>query len=350
MGRFRWIVAAIIAISAASGSVGCSLPSGEEDEETAYRTAVATRRDISSSVLATGIVKPKVGAEVRVGSRISGIVKTLHANVGDLVREGDLIAELDSSELAAKHEEARAALETARADYAYARRDLERQQRLKESDVVSDDHLNLTEKLFHIARARQEQAEANLESARLQLGYTKLRAPIHGTVASVSTQEGETVAASLAAPTFVTIIDLNRLEVRAYVDETDIGRVRVGQGATFTVDTYRDIEFEGEVSAIYPQAEIQDNVVNYIAAIDIAESRGETLRPEMTTTVLIELESRKDVLAVPTSALQRGRDGMAVTIPGEKGPTRQLVETGWSSDGHTEIKAGLGEGDTVILH
>lgn len=348
MNKFNWIIGGIIVLTALSFA-SCSFFTGEQEEQDSYRTTVVERRDIGSSIMATGIIKPKVGAEVRVGSRISGIVNTLHANVGDIVQKGDLIAELDSTELKAKYDQSLAALATARADYKYAKTDLERQKQLFRKEFISENKLDLAQKSFQIKKAQYEQAEANLDYAQVQLEYTRIRAPINGIVASVSTQEGETVAASFAAPTFVTIIDLDRLEVHAYVDETDIGRVKVGQEAFFTVDTYRDVEFEGKVTAIYPEAEIQNNVVNYIATINIAEFRGKTLRPEMTTTVTIYLDSRKDVLAVPTTALQRERSGMVVNIPGKDKIEKKPVETGWSSDGFTEITAGLSEGDTVIL-
>ena len=348
MNRIRWMTAGIIALAALS-FMSCSFLSVEKEEKNTYRTAMVERRDIRSSVLATGIIKPKVGAEVRVGSRVSGIVQTLHANVGDMIRKGDLIAELDPTELQAKYDQVQASLATARADYEYAKTDLERQRRLHEKNFISQNQVDLAEKSFQIKKSQYEQVEANLAFAWVQLEYTRIQAPISGVVASVSTQEGETVAASFAAPTFVTIIDLNRLEVRAYVDETDIGRVQVGQKATFTVDTYRDTDFEGTVTAIYPQAEIQDNVVNYIATIDIDDFQGKTLRPEMTTTVTIYLDNRDDVLAVPTSALQREQGGMVVTIPGPKEPQKQLVQTGWSSGGYTEITGGLKQGDEVII-
>lgn len=112
-------------------------------------------------------------------------------------------------------------------------------------------------------------------------------------MASVSTQEGETVAASFATPTFVTLVDLSRLEVWAYVDETDIGRIKVGQRASFTVDTYGDETFEGSVTAIYPKPEIRDNVVNDVTVVRFDPPCDRILRPEMTTTVRITVDARK---------------------------------------------------------
>ena len=346
----KWIIGAAAVIVVATLVVaGRSVFRQDSPEDADYRSAVVVRRDISSSVLATGIVKPMVGAEVRVGSRVSGLVQNLYANVGDHVEKGQVIAELEPSELQAKYEQNRAALENARAECSFARLDLERQKAMLEQNLIAQSHYDLAEKTFEVSRAKLEQAEANLAYAAVQLDYTKIAAPIDGVVASVSTQEGETVAAAFSAPTFVNIIDLNRLEVQAFVDETDIGRIRVGQSATFTVDTYMDTDFEGTVTAIYPEAEIQDNVVNYIATIAIEDFLGRQLRPEMTTTVTIHLDRREGVVAVPNGALRREPDGSAVTLVEEGRTFSRRVEVGFSGGGYTEILEGLREGDRVVV-
>jgi len=314
-----------------------------------YTTAVVTRRDIGSSVLATGIIKPMVGAEVRVGSRVSGLVKSLHANVGDYVKKGQIIAELEPSELEAKYNQSLASLQNARANYEYARLDFERQKSLFKQNFISQNQLDLAEKTFEINKAQVEQAEANLDYAKVQLEYTKITAPISGIVSSVSTQEGETVAASFSAPTFVTIIDLERLEVWAYVDETDIGRIRENQKATFTVDTYSDTDFEGIITAIYPKAVIQDNVVNYVTTLKITDFREKILRPEMTTNVTIYLEMRKNVLTIPTSAIKRDKGERFVTVIEDDKQIQRKVKIGWNSNGNTEIVSGLNEGEKVVI-
>lgn len=321
---------------------------GSEQEEGLYRTVRVTRRDIHSSVLATGIIKPMVGAEVRVGSRVSGVVKKLHADIGDEVQKGRIIAELDATELQARVDQARADVENAMANYEYAELDLKRQRTLFQKNLISQSDLDLAETALKINRARYEQARANLEYARVQLDYTRITAPISGVVASIATQEGETVAASFSAPTFVNIIDLNRLEVWAYVDETDIGRISEGQKAGFTVDTYMDTDFEGEVTAIYPKAVIQDNVVTYIVTIRITGFKGKVLRPEMTTTVSIYMESREDVLVLPRSAVRRGQRGYRVTVLENGRRIEREVQTGWSSNDYIEITGGLHEGEEVV--
>jgi macrolide-specific efflux system membrane fusion protein len=321
----------------------------KEEDRSAVQRVQVVRRDIGSYVLATGIIKPKIGAEVKVGSRVSGVVERLRAQIGDQVEAGQVIAELDDSELRAKLDQNIAALNKAKADLEYARLNMERQRSLLKKNFTSRQQADLAEKEYETALAQVAQAEANVEFAEVQLGYTRIYAPITGVIASISTQEGETVAASLAAPTFVNLIDLQRLEVQTYVDETDIGKIRTGLEAMFTVDTFRNTEFEGKVTAIYPKAVIQDNVVNYIVTVDITDFKDKVLRPEMTANVTIYLETRRDVLAVPTSALTRERGEYYVTVMEQGNPVRQRVETGWRDNGYTEILSGLKEGDYVLI-
>ena len=299
-----------------------------------------TRRDIGSTVLATGIIKPMVGAEVRVGSRVSGVVRRLRSHIGDLVEEGQVISELDDAELQAKLSQNVAAVEKAKADLEYARLNLERQRSLLKKNFASKQQVDLAENASKVAQAQLEQAEANVEYARVQLGYAKICAPISGVIASIATQEGETVAASFAAPTFVNIIDLNRLEVQTYVDETDIGKVHEGLEAGFTVDTYADTDFRGKVTAIYPKAVIQDNVVNYIVTFAITDFQGRILRPEMTANVTIFLAARENVLAVPTAAVVREQGERYVTVFDGDKTERRTVKTGWKDNGYTEIIGG----------
>jgi macrolide-specific efflux system membrane fusion protein len=290
-----------------------------------------------------------VGAEVKVGSRISGVVKRLRANIGDFVRADQIIAELDDAELQAKLNQNIAAMAKAQADLDLARSTFERTKSMRQKELISAQDAEQAETSVKTAEAMLKQSEANLEYAKVQVSYTKIYSPISGVIASVSTQEGETISASLSAPTFVTIIDLRRLEVEAYVDETDIGKIRIGEEASFTVDTYSDIDFKGKVTAIYPKAIIQDNVVNYIVTVQITDPQGKTLRPEMTTNVTIYLETRKNVLVVPTSAITRERGERYVTvIEGEK-KIQSKVKAGWKDNGFTEIISGLKEGEEILV-
>jgi len=344
-----WFILGIALVIAAAVFFGRSFLIKENDNQSGSRTVLVVRRDIGSSVLATGIVKPLVGAEVKVGSRVSGVVKHLRAQIGDLVEAGQIIAELDDAEFKAKLDQNMAALERAEADLEYARINLERQRSLLKKNFTSLQEVDLAENANKIALAQVEQAKANVEFARVQLGYTRIYAPISGVIASISTQEGETVAASLAAPTFVNLIDLKRLEVQTFVDETDIGRIRTGLETAFTVDTYPDTDFLGTVTAIYPKAVIQDNVVNYIVTVGITDVEDKILRPEMTASVNILLETRKNVLSVPTSAITRERGERFVTVLEDGNPVRRKIKIGWKDDGYTEITSGLKEGEKVVV-
>ncbi|HDL18791.1 MAG TPA: efflux RND transporter periplasmic adaptor subunit [Bacteroidetes bacterium] len=339
----------IVAVVLMSMATGCGKSGNAQKNDGSIQTVTVTRRDMSSSVLATGIIKPMVGAEVRVGSRASGTVQHLHVNIGDMVTKGQVLAELDPAELQAENNQAKAALENARANYEYAKLDLKRQHSLLKQNFISQNQLDLAEKSFEINKAKLKQAEANLAYAGIQLNYTKIIAPISGVIASVSTQEGETVTSRFSAPTFVTIINLKKLEVWAYVDETDIGRVDVGQRSVFTVDTYPATDFEGVVTAIYPKAVIQDNVVNYVTTIKITNFKGKTLRPEMTATVTIFLQTRKNVLAIPRKAVHNKGGEKFVTVLDGDAPQERKVTLGWKNSGFYQVTGGLKEGEKIEI-
>ena len=357
------------------------------------------RRRFAAAVLATGVIKPQIGAEVKVGARISGCVRRLRANIGDRVAEGQVLAELETEELEAEvavcrarmaESQARlsaigaerpkelaragAVVDEAEAAVRLARLNWQRIKRLhgrnaaavhemdtarKELDIalarlaMAKAELKLSEVRFpddlRIARALVAAKGASLASAKARLAYATIRAPISGVVASVNTQEGETVAAGLNAPTFVTIMDLSRLQADTFVDEVDIGKVKVGQSAAVTVDTFPGRTFEGKVAAIYPKAVIQENVVNYDVVVDISTPYEGLLRPEMTASVTIFLAARDNVLAVPAKAVARSRGRSVVYVPGDKGPERREVKVGWRDGQWVEIVAGLKEGETILL-
>jgi RND family efflux transporter MFP subunit len=188
---------------------------------------------------------------------------------------------------------------------------------------------------------------ANLDEEEIQLSYASITAPIDGVVAFVSTQEGETVVASLNAPTFVTLIDLRKLEVTVFVDETDIGRIKVGQKAKFTVDTYADKFFKGKVREIHPKAVIKDNVVNYEVILDIGKKNVAKLRPEMTANVVVTTGTRKNVLTLPKSAIKREGKKTFVVMQANDGLEDKSIELGWRDGGKIEVISGLKDEDQV---
>lgn len=342
-----------VLLAAVAGAAALYLPrSGATPAEPPGGPAVArvAPRTLEAVVKATGVIKPRVGAEVRVGSRLSGVVNRLYVKVGDTVVHGQPLAELDNRELVARRDSVAAGLVRSLAEARYARADLRRKRELATANVISPGDLELAVRACVVAQQQVAAAQAEVAIADTQLGYARITAPIDGVVASVATQEGETVTASFAAPTFVTLIDLSRLEVWAYVDETDIGRIHPAQAARFTVDTYGDQEFEGLVTAIYPKAEIRDNVVNYITVVKFDPPAGRVLRPEMTTTVRIASSRRAAGLSLPARAV-RTADGRAfVLVAGPDGHrTRRWITTGMQAGDFLEIVDGLREGDEVLV-
>jgi len=372
-------------------------PGSETVDPTTTSTQVV-RRDFSSSVLATGAVKPQVGAEVRVGARISGKVEKLRANIGDSVSAGQVIAELEKADLQAVVAQRQAELDLGEAKLAaveslspteiekaksdvtqrqatltLCEQDHQRQSKLLPGGAVSKDEWERSEERLKVARAalassrlalelakkkyeedgRQARAEIarakqSLNNAKVQLSYSTLVAPISGVIASVSTQEGETVAAGLNSPTFVTIIDLQRLQVDAMVDEVDIGKVRPGQKAAFTVDSFPAREFPGKVAAIYPKAVLLENVVYYDVVVEIQGNEDEVLRPEMTASVTVLLEAKTGVLAIPAKAVKRERGKNVVYAVQEGQSTPREVKVGWKDGTWIEVVSGLQEGETIL--
>jgi HlyD family secretion protein len=309
-------------------------------------TLQVSRETLTESTVAVGTIKPKVGAEVKVGSQLSGVVAKLRVNVGDRVSKGDLLASLKDAEWRARVDTLKAELAAAIAEMEYAKSELERSERL--ADIVPATTVDSNRKNLKVRQAAVEQTREKLSEAQILLSYTVIRAPVSGTIASVSTYEGETVAASFAAPTFVTIVDLDRLEVQSYVDETDIGKVRTGQRVTFRVDSYPDKELAGVVRAIYPKAELVNNVVNYVVIIDITDKLGLLIRPEMTTHVSFILEQKEGVISIPRNALLREGGKSFVVVRVGKEWKERPVKTGLQTPQRVEIVSGLAAGEIIV--
>ena len=319
-------------------------------ERADIKTTKVGRETLTREVIATGVIRPVTGAEIDVGSRVSGIVKNLPVKVGDEVQAGDLLAQLDATPFEALVQQAAADVDLSKAELALAESELARKRNLAEKGYSSETDLQQAIRDINVARAKLALNVAKLRSAEIDLGYTKITAPIKGVVAEVTTREGETVAAAFAAPKFVSIVDLDRLEVQAFVDETDIGRVFVGQSARFGVDTYADRDFEARVTAINPKAELQNSVVNYIVVLEFEGQEGSILRPEMTAHVRLQLEERSNVLTAPRSALRRQNGRQIIMVKRGGQWAEQPVRIGWRTDQRVEIVDGLAEGDVIQLN
>ncbi len=201
---------------------------------------------------------------------------------------------------------------------------------------------------IEVLEATLPRLEAELELSKIRLSYATVTAPIDGTVGTISTQEGETVAAGFSAPTFVTIVNLKALQVDAYVDEVDVGKVKEGQKATFTVDAFPNQEFEGVVTAIYPTAILRDNVVYYDVVIDIEGDFAGKLRPEMTANVTIKADAHLGVLGIPLKALDRKAGTNLVHVKNGGAPESREVKLGLEEGDFVEILSGLEEGEVVV--
>ena len=311
------------------------------------RIVAPERREVASSVLATGVLRLRVGAEVRVGSQVSGIVQELNVTVGSHIERGAVIARIDSRSLEARLAQARAQEAVVVQDVARARIELARVQRLEAQKLVAQSELEDRNLALAEAQARLEKARRDVAVVGTDLGYTVIRAPISGTVASVTTQKGETVAASFATPTFVTIIGDDALQLVAMVDETDIGGVAAGNPVHFSVEAFPSDEFHGRVERVAPKGTIISGVVNYEVMIGI-DGDAQRLKPDMTANVTIET-ARREALVVPNEAIQRDDAARFVYLEHDGKAERRDVTVGAREGGYTEIRRGLAATDRVRL-
>ncbi|OFW03020.1 MAG: hypothetical protein A3I61_05330 [Acidobacteria bacterium RIFCSPLOWO2_02_FULL_68_18] len=279
-------------------------------------TVPVTRGDVVQTIDATG--RLEAVRTVQVGTQVSGTIKALHADFNSRVRQGQVVAELEPSLFETQVEQARATVVRLEADAERARvqsqdaqvklaraRDLAARQLVPATDVeTAEANARAAEAALKAAQAQVVQAQASLNQARVNLSHTVIRAPIDGVVISRNVDVGQTVAASMQAPTLFQIAnDLSRMQVTGNVDEADIGRVRVGQQATFQVDAYPSETFSGGVSQVRLNPVIESNVVSYVTVIDVANT-DLRLRPGMTATVVIEVARSADTLRVPAAALR----------------------------------------------
>ena len=355
------------------------------------------RQNVNQKVLATGTVTLKTGAEVKIGARISGQVKSLLVKIGDFIRAGEMIATIEHEDLISRvaqfqadldAEKARlekilsegpleinkskAELEELQVQLKLAGKTLERNLELNREGFIANTAVDQAQERLEVlkaqiklakeeiklkesrlendsrlAQAMVDRATANLEVEDIQLSYATITAPIDGIVALVSTQEGETVAASMNAPNFITLIDLRKLEVTVFVDETDIGRIKVGQKAMFTVDTYSEKFFKGKVREIHPKAVIKDNVVNYEVILDIDKKNVSELRPEMTANVVVTTGTRKNVLTIPKAAVKREGKKTFTVMNVDGKLVDRAIELGWRDGKVIEVISGLKKDEQV---
>lgn len=344
----RWMAVALV-IAAVAAATGFYMVRIADRKPAApdIRVVYPERRMIANTVNATGTVRLRVGSEVRVGSQLSGIVKRLNATVGSHVHSGEIIAEIDDGVIQARLAAAEAQADLDRVSMERAQVNYERARQLASQALIPVQQADDLQLALNEARARYQKSLRDRDLVKVDLSYVEIRTPLSGTVASVSTQEGETVAASFTAPTFVTIIADNALQLVAMVDETDIANVRIGNPVSFTVDSFSTRDFPGTVVSVAPKATVVSGVVNYEVTINISKDAA-LLKPDMTANVSIQT-AQYEALLVPAAAVQRTGEQTLVCVSSTAGPERRPVVAGSKEGEMIEIKRGISAGDRVFL-
>ena len=278
------------------------LSGGKKDGVVTYNTAEADIRDITSSVTATGTLEPVTS--VTVGTQVSGIVAHLYVDYNSIVKKGQVIAELDKTNLTSELASAKAQRESAQSNLDYQKANYERYKTLFEKGLVAANDYEQARLTYLQAVQSLRTANEGVRKAETNLGYATITSPIDGIVLSKAVEEGQTVAASFNTPELFTIAqDLTKMQVIADIDEADIGEVSEGERVTFTVDAFPDDTFSGTVTQVRQVATTESNVVTYEVVIS-AQNDDLKLKPGLTANVVIFTKEVKDVLCVPAKALQ----------------------------------------------
>jgi multidrug efflux pump subunit AcrA (membrane-fusion protein) len=362
-------------------------------------TNKVSRGDLERILTATGIIKPEEGAEVKTGSRFTGVIENLYVKLGDIVTKGQPIALLDNREQEAECrkleavlaklqaelrlldenipllvKEAEASLRSAESEAEYAETyfsriaplpksggiaatdlDRARQQRVSTKQMVLVRTIileQLTTK-YRLERPRLqhaiEEAQADLDAARIRLSYAAIVSPIDGVVSGITAQEGETVVAGFQVVDLITVLDVSRLELRVYIDENDIGEVKVGDSVRFRVEAYPDRQFSGNVALIHPGPELRNNIVYYRALVRLDPETARALRPEMTARCEIVVGKKGNILLMPNTAFKWiGQRRIVLRLDASGKPTPVDVLTGMEGMTHTEVLQGLAENDELV--
>ncbi|WP_445681790.1 efflux RND transporter periplasmic adaptor subunit [Radicibacter daui] len=367
------LIVAVLVIVAGAGVAGFTLL--RPTPVAPPPTAAVTRGDIEDTVLATGTIN--ASKTVLVGAQVSGQITHIDVSVGDEVKEGDPIAEIDPLTRENTLKDSEAALDNVKAQRAAEQATLRqaelaynRQKQMRAQDATSREDFESAEATLAVTKAniaaldaQIRQAEVTVDTARVNLGYTKITAPMTGTIIAVSRQEGQTVNAAQSAPTIAKMADLSRMEVEAAISEADVVRVKPGQKVYFTILGDPDRRFYATLDSIKPVTDTvettddvttitEDSKAVYYNGVFYVDNPDRTLRISMTAQVSIVLNEAKDALTVPVSALRnKARDGSyIVEVLQADGTTRpQKVHVGINNNVTAEVQDGLSEGDKVVL-
>ena len=335
---------------------------GKREETVEFETAKAERQDIHTTITATGTIEPVTS--VTVGTQVSGIVSKLYVDYNSVVKKGQVIAELDKTNLTSELNRAKADLSSAESTLAYETANFKRYQTLFDKGLVSANDYESAKLSYEKARQTAASSRENVQKAQTNLSYATITSPIDGVVLSKAVEEGQTVAASFNTPELFNIAqDLTDMRVIADIDEADIGGVKEGQRVTFTVDAFPDDKFEGQVTQVRQEATTTSNVVTYEVVIS-APNKDLKLKPGLTANVTIYTLEKNGVLAVPAKALRftpneallkNGQQIEDLEVPMKvwtlEGNTFKAhkVEVGTTNGMLTEIVSGINEGTDVLV-
>lgn len=361
MNKKKWmlIVACVVVLAA----IVYALMGGKKEAPVMdYETARVEKATIGNSVTATGTIEPVT--KVEVGTQVSGIIDKIYVDYNFVVHKGQIIAELDKTNLMSELNSAKSNLAGAKSDLDYQRANYKRIKALYDKELVSGNEYDTALLSLRQAESTYAQRKEAVSKAQTNLGYAIITSPIDGIIISKAVEEGQTVAASYSTPTLFTIAqDLTDMRVIADVDEADIGEVEVGQRVSFTVDAYPGETFEGQVTQVRLEATTESNVVTYEVVIS-ASNKDLKLKPGLTANVTIFTLERNNIVSVPTKAL-RFTPTKEMLNPGEKiedcqgahkvwvreGKTLKAyaVKTGITNGTRTQIVSGIKEGAEVIV-
>ncbi|MDD5585404.1 MAG: efflux RND transporter periplasmic adaptor subunit [Alphaproteobacteria bacterium] len=363
----KLVIAAAVVLALLGGGLFALLNGGNAKENGGQETATVARGDVLEIVTAQGKLEPK--EYVDVGVQVSGQLKKLHADIGDAVKKGDLIAELDplpyESRVAAdeaKFNSLKAQVAQKKAQEELDRSQLKRAETLIKVNATSKDDLEtkatalkVTQATVASLEAQANEAAANLESDKINLGYTKIYAPMDGIVADQIAREGQTLNANQTTPKIVQLADLNVMTVRAQIAEADVMRLRQGMEASFAPLGAQDRKWKGAVRQILPTPQIINDVVLYDALIDVA-NEDRQLMNGMSVQVFFEVARAENVLTLPVrflgkrQAAQDSETGRAYAVKVRKGSasSERIVHAGLMTRTLAEIRDGLAEGDVVL--
>ena len=358
IGKKGWIIIGVIAVILIAWLF---LRGGKKEQKVSFETAKVEMDKVQTSITATGTIEPVTS--VTVGTQVSGIVSHLYVDYNSIVKKGQVIAELDRTNLISELNTAKANLTSAQSTANYELSNYNRYKTLYDKGLVSADEYESALLSYQKAKEQVNTSRESVRKAQTNLGYATITSPIDGVILSKSVEEGQTVAASFNTPElFVIAQDLTNMRVIADIDEADIGGVKEGQRVAFTVDAFPDDSFEGAVTQVRQQATTESNVVTYEVVIS-APNKDLKLKPGLTANVTIFTLEKDNVLTVPSKAL-RFMPNEAFLKKGESIEDCQAQYKLWTREGNvfkahqvevgttngviTEIVSGLAQGTEVL--